>query len=65
MNDHVRIEAHFVKPPEKLYLILQKQYRHSDKAITITFKNYLIDNEYVLVNKRNGEGENWLGWLQK
>jgi hypothetical protein len=25
----------------------------------------LIDNEYVLVNKRSGEGENWLGWLPK
>jgi hypothetical protein len=54
-------EAHFVKPPEKLYPNLAEAISSFGKKITIRFKNYLIDNEYVLVNKRSGEGENWLG----
>jgi HlyD family secretion protein len=50
-----QIEAHFVKPPEKLYPNLTAEanivIRTKDNAITVP-KNYLVDNEYVLVNKK-------------
>jgi HlyD family secretion protein len=49
------IEAHFVKPPEKLYPNLTAEanivIRTKENAITVP-KTYLIDNEYVLVNKK-------------
>jgi len=49
-----RIEAHFVKPPDKLYPNLTAEgniiIRTKDNAITIP-KSYLIDNKYVLVNR--------------
>ena len=49
-----KIEANFLNPPQKLYpnltaeanIIIQTR----NKVITIP-RNYLIDNEYVLVNK--------------
>jgi multidrug efflux pump subunit AcrA (membrane-fusion protein) len=50
-----KIEAHFVKPPAKLYPNLTAEanivIRTKQNAITIP-KTYLIDNEYVLVNKK-------------
>lgn len=50
-----KIEAHFVKHPEKLYPNLTAEanivIRTKENAITIP-KTYLIDNEYVLVNKK-------------
>lgn len=50
-----KIEAHFVKPPAKLYPNLTAEanivIRTKENAITIP-KTYLIDNEYVLVNKK-------------
>lgn len=50
-----KIEAHFVKPPPKLYPNLTAEanivIRTKKNVITIP-KNYLIQNEYVLVNKR-------------
>ena len=49
-----KIEAHFVKPPQKLYPNLTAEaniiIRTKKNAITIP-KSYLIQNEYVLVNK--------------
>ncbi|EIA08007.1 efflux RND transporter periplasmic adaptor subunit [Flavobacterium frigoris] len=49
-----KIEAHFVKLPKKLYPNLTAEanivIRTKENAITIP-KTYLIDNEYVLVNK--------------
>jgi HlyD family secretion protein len=50
-----KIEAHFVKPPKKLYPNLTAEanivIRTKENAITIP-KTYLIDNEYVLVDKK-------------
>ena len=49
-----KIEAHFVKPPPKLYPNLTAEanivIKTKKNVITIP-KNYLIQNEYVLVNK--------------
>lgn len=49
-----RIEAHFIKPPPKLYPNLTAEaniiIKTKKNVITIP-KNYLIQNEYVLVNK--------------
>jgi multidrug efflux pump subunit AcrA (membrane-fusion protein) len=49
------IEAHFVRPPGKLYPNLTAEanivIRTKGNAITIP-KTYLIDNEYVLVSKK-------------
>lgn len=50
-----KIEAHFVKLPKKLYPNLTAEanivIRTKENAITIP-KTYLIDNEYVLVSKK-------------
>jgi HlyD family secretion protein len=50
-----KIEAHFMKPPVKLYPNLTAEanivIRTKENAITIP-KTYLIDNEYVLVDKK-------------
>jgi HlyD family secretion protein len=49
-----RMEAHFIKPPKKLYpnLTAEANLIIQTKENTITIpKTYLIDNEYVLVNK--------------
>jgi HlyD family secretion protein len=50
-----KIEAHFVKPPPKLYPNLTAEanivIKTKKNVITIP-KNYLIENEYVLVNKK-------------
>lgn len=50
-----KIEAHFVKPPEKLYPNLTAEanivIRTKNNTITIP-RTYLVDNEYVLVNKK-------------
>ncbi|OCB78503.1 efflux RND transporter periplasmic adaptor subunit [Flavobacterium crassostreae] len=54
-----KIEAHFVKPPQKLYpnLTAEANIVIKTKKNTITIpRSYLIDNQYVLVNedeKRN------------
>jgi hypothetical protein len=58
MNDHVlTIEAHFVRPPGKLYPNLTAEANiviRKENAITIP-KTHLIDNEYVLlVVRKNG-----------
>ena len=49
-----KIEAHFVKPPQKLYPNLTAEanivIKTKKKVITIP-KNYLIQGQYVLVNK--------------
>jgi len=50
-----KIEAYFVKPPEKLYPNLTVEaniiVRTKEKTITVP-RSYLIDKEYVLVNKK-------------
>jgi HlyD family secretion protein len=57
MNERSRtfkIEAHFIKPPEKLYPNLTAEaniiIQIKKNAITIP-KAYLIEDKYVLVNK--------------
>lgn len=49
-----RIEAHFVKPPQKLYPNLTAEANiiiQTRKNVLTIPRNYLIDEEYVLVNK--------------
>jgi HlyD family secretion protein len=50
-----KIEAHFIKPPQKLYPNLTAEANiiivTKENGMTIP-KSYLIDNEYVLVNKK-------------
>lgn len=57
MNERSRtfkIEAHFTKPPKKLYPNLTAEanimIRNKNKAMTIP-REYLVNSEYVLVNK--------------
>ncbi|POR24094.1 secretion protein HlyD [Flavobacterium columnare] len=49
-----KIEAHFVKPPQKLYPNLTAEANiiiKTRKNVLTIPRNYLIENEYVLVNK--------------
>jgi HlyD family secretion protein len=50
-----KIEAHFVKPPPKLYPNLTAEANiviKTKKNVIVIPKNYLMENEYVLVNKK-------------
>lgn len=49
-----KIEAHFVKPPPKLYPNLTAEANiiiNTKKKVLVIPRNYLIDDEYVLVNE--------------
>lgn len=49
-----KIEAHFVKPPPKLYPNLTAEANiiiNTKKEVLVIPRNYLIDDEYVLVNE--------------